>query len=111
LAEVIDFAKQLGYSLGSTIFGGEPDDYLYFYPDNMETEVCRYMMNKIGFPKLEAMLSTMSSEDFSDYLAYTHMKVISVDFTFKLHGRLIQNFINLFYFFLTFHKVYFRVKL
>jgi hypothetical protein len=37
----------------------------------------------------------MSSEDFSDCLAYTHLKVISVDFTFKLHVRLIQNLANL----------------
>jgi hypothetical protein len=50
----------------------------------METEACRYMANNIGFLKLEAMLLTMSSEDFSDCLAYTHLKVISVGFIFKL---------------------------
>jgi hypothetical protein len=82
LAEAIGFAEQLGYPSRSTIFGGGPDDYLYCCPDNMETEVCRYMVDNIGFPKLEAMLSTMSSEDFSDCLAYTHLKVISVDFSF-----------------------------
>jgi hypothetical protein len=46
----------------------------------MDTEVCHYMADNIGFPKLEAMLSTMSSEDFSYCLAYTHIKVISIDF-------------------------------
>jgi hypothetical protein len=48
----------------------------------METEVCRYMADNIGFPKLEAMLSTMSSEDFSDYLAYTHLKIIYISFLY-----------------------------
>jgi hypothetical protein len=42
----------------------------------METKVCSYMADNIGFLKLEAMLLTMSSEDFSDCLAYTHLKVI-----------------------------------
>jgi hypothetical protein len=42
----------------------------------------------------------MSSEDFSDCLAYKHLKVISVDFTFKLRFRLIQNYVNLFFDFL-----------
>jgi hypothetical protein len=48
----------------------------------METEVCRYMADNIGFPKVEAMLSTISSEDFSDCLDYTHLKIIYVDFWF-----------------------------
>jgi hypothetical protein len=55
----------------------------------MENEACRYMADNIGFQKLEAMLSTMSFEDFSDCLAYTHLKVISIYFTFKLCVRLI----------------------
>jgi hypothetical protein len=38
--------------------------------------VCRYKSDNVGFPKLEAMLSTMSDEDFSDCLAYTHLEVI-----------------------------------
>jgi hypothetical protein len=80
LVEAIGFAEQLGYPLGSTIFGGGSDDYLYYYPDNMETEVCRCMADNVGFPKLEAMLSTISSEYFSDCLAYTHLKVFSINF-------------------------------
>jgi hypothetical protein len=89
LAEAIGYAEQLGYPLGSTIFGGGPDDYLYCCSDNMETETCQYMVDNIGFLKLEAMLSTMSSKDFFDCVAYTYLKVISVDFTFKLRVRLI----------------------
>jgi hypothetical protein len=58
--------------------------------------VCYHMADNIGFPKLEAMLSTMSFEDFSDCLAYTHLKVISIGFNFKLRVRLIQNLVIFF---------------
>jgi hypothetical protein len=44
--------------------------------------VCRYMADNVGFPKLEAILSTMSDEDFSDCLSYTHLKVILLTFVF-----------------------------
>jgi hypothetical protein len=37
--------------------------------------VCRYMVDNIGFPKLEVMLSTMPFEHFSDCLACTYLKV------------------------------------
>jgi hypothetical protein len=37
----------------------------------------------VGFPKLEAMLSTMSDEEFSDCMAYTHLKVILLIFVFS----------------------------
>jgi hypothetical protein len=57
LAEAIGYAEQLGYPSGSTIFGGGLNNYLYYCPDNLETEVCRHMADNIGFPKLEAMLS------------------------------------------------------
>jgi hypothetical protein len=80
LAEAIGYAEQLGYPSRSNIFRGGPDHYLYCYPDNLETEVCHHMADNIGFPKLEAMLSTMSSKDFSDGLAYTHLKVTSINF-------------------------------
>jgi hypothetical protein len=39
LAEAVGFVKQLGYPLGSTIFKGGQDDYLYYCPDNKETDV------------------------------------------------------------------------
>jgi hypothetical protein len=61
---------------------GRLDDYLYCFPNNMETEVCLYMAYNVGFPKPEAMLSTMSSEDISDCLAYTNLKVFSINFCF-----------------------------
>jgi hypothetical protein len=75
LPEAISFAEQLGYPSGSTIFRGGPEVYLHCFPDSLETEVCRYMVDNISFLKLEAILSTMPFEDFSDCLAYTHLKV------------------------------------
>jgi hypothetical protein len=57
LGEAVGFAEQLGYSSGSTIFWGRQDDYLYCYPDNMEIEVCHYMVDNVGFLKLEAKLN------------------------------------------------------
>jgi hypothetical protein len=82
LAEDVGFAEQLGYFTWSTIFGAGQDDYLYCCPDNRETYVCRYMADNVAFPKLEAMLSTMSDKNFSDCLAYTHLKVILLTFAF-----------------------------
>lgn len=73
MAKALGFAE--GYPSGSTIFEGRLDDYLYCCADSRETKVCRYMADNIDFPKLEAMLSTMPFEDFSDCLAYTHLKV------------------------------------
>ena len=35
------------------------DDFLYCLPDNKEISVCREMTKNMGFPKLEAGLSTM----------------------------------------------------
>jgi hypothetical protein len=49
------------------------------------------MVDNIGFPKLEAMLLTMSSKEFSDCLAYTHLKVISIDFSFMVRVKLLQD--------------------
>jgi acyl-CoA reductase-like NAD-dependent aldehyde dehydrogenase len=86
LAEAIHFAKQMRYPLGSTIFGDSEDDYLYFCPNSKGTYVCCYMADNVGFPKLKAMLPTMSEEDFSDCLTYTHLKVILLTFVFLASG-------------------------
>jgi hypothetical protein len=37
--------------------------------------MCHYMMDHVGFLKLEARLSLMPFEEFSDCLAYIHLKV------------------------------------
>jgi hypothetical protein len=65
------FAQKLGYPSRATFFG----DYLYCCPDNLATDMCRYMMDHVGFLKLEARLSLMPLEEFSDCLAYIHLKV------------------------------------
>jgi hypothetical protein len=75
VCETRSFAEKVGYPSGVTIFGGGLDDYLYYCPDSLETDVFHYMMDNVGFPKLEVVLSMMPFEDFSDCLAYTHLKV------------------------------------
>lgn len=57
MAKVVGFAELLGYPSGFTIFSGGPSDFLYYYPNGQENDVCRYMVDNIGFPKLEAILS------------------------------------------------------
>jgi hypothetical protein len=39
--------------------GDEEDDFLYCLPDNKEIDVCREMMDNMGYPKLELGLSLM----------------------------------------------------
>jgi hypothetical protein len=57
------------------------------------------MADNIGFLNLKAMLSTMSSEDFSNCLAYTHLKVIFtlIFLLYILQIELLQNLV-IFYF-------------
>jgi hypothetical protein len=37
----------------------DEDDYLYCRPDNKEIDVCREIMDNMGYPKLELGLSTI----------------------------------------------------
>jgi hypothetical protein len=53
-AEVQYYAKDLKYPRGSLVYGGnDEDDSLYCLPDNKEINVCREMMDNMGYPKLE----------------------------------------------------------
>jgi hypothetical protein len=70
------YAKDLKYPRGSLVYGGEDeDDFLYCLPDSKEVNVCREMMNNMGFPKLELGLSAMSKDQLADNLAYNRLKV------------------------------------
>jgi hypothetical protein len=55
--------------------GTDEDDFLYCLPYNKEIFVCQEMAKNMGFPKLEAGLSTMSKDDFAYSLAYNSLKV------------------------------------
>jgi hypothetical protein len=55
--------------------GTDEDDFLYCLPDNKEISVCWKMAKNMGFPTLEAGLSTMSKNDLTDSLAYNSLKV------------------------------------
>jgi hypothetical protein len=76
IVEVQYYEKDLKYPRGYLVYGGnDEDDYLYCLPDNKEIDVCREMMNKIGYPKLELGLSAMPKDQLTDYLAYNNLKV------------------------------------
>jgi hypothetical protein len=76
IAEVQHYTQDLKYPSGSLVYGGnDEDDYLYCLPDNKEIDVCREMMDKMGYPKLELGLSTMTKDHLADCLAYNNLKV------------------------------------
>jgi hypothetical protein len=74
ITETRAFVEKLRYPWGQQFLEGA-DDYLYCCPKNLEIDICRYMMDYIGFTKLEVGLFVMSSEGFLGCLAYTHLKV------------------------------------
>jgi hypothetical protein len=76
IAEVEHYTKDLKYPRGSLVYGGDDkDDFLYCLPDSKEVNVCREMMNNMGFLKHELGLSAMSKDQLVDSLAYNSLKV------------------------------------
>jgi hypothetical protein len=58
------------------VYGGDDeDDFLYYLPNSKEVNVCREMMNNMGFPKLELGLSAMSKDQLADMPVYNSLKV------------------------------------
>jgi hypothetical protein len=119
IAEVQYYAKDLKYPQGSLVYGGnDEDDYLYCLPDNKEIDVCREMMDKMGYPKLELGLSTTLKDHLADCLAYNNLKVCIFNFCKFVSFRLI-NFIEcftviliiIFYFYVFIIRVLFLARL
>jgi hypothetical protein len=82
IAEVQHYAKDLKYPRGSLVYGGnDEDDFLYCLPGSKEINVCREMMDNMGYPKFELGLSMMTKGQLADSLTYNSLKV----FTFWLH--------------------------
>jgi hypothetical protein len=76
IAEVQYYAKELQYPKQFLVYGGDnEDDFLYFLPDSKEVNVCREMMDNMGYPKLEFGLSAMTKDQLADNLAYNSLKV------------------------------------
>jgi hypothetical protein len=76
IAEVQHYAKDLKYPRGSLVYGGNDEyDFLYCWPDNKEINVCREMMDTMGYPKLELGRSAMTKDQLADNLAYNSLKV------------------------------------
>jgi hypothetical protein len=60
----------------SLVYGGnDEDDYLYCLSDNKKVDVCREIMDKMGYPKLELGLSAMPKDQLAVSLAYNSLKV------------------------------------
>jgi hypothetical protein len=63
IVKVQHYAKELKYPRGSLVYGGnDEDDFIYYLPDSKEINVCREMMDTMGYPKLELGLSIMTKE-------------------------------------------------
>jgi hypothetical protein len=76
IAEVQHYAKDLKYPPGSLVYGGnDEDDFIYCLLDNKEINVCREMMDNMGYPKLELGLSVMTKDQLADSLTYNSLKV------------------------------------
>jgi hypothetical protein len=76
VAEVQHYARDLKYPQGSLVYGGsDKDDFLYCLPDSKEINVCREMMDNMGYLKLELGLSVMTKDQLADSPAYNSLKV------------------------------------
>jgi hypothetical protein len=76
VAETKHYAKELKYPHGSLVYGEDnDDDFLYRLPDGKEINVCREMMDHMGYPKLKLGLSAMTKDQLADSLAYNSLKV------------------------------------
>jgi hypothetical protein len=85
IAEVQHYAKDLKYPRGSLVYGGnDEDDFFYYLPDNKEINVCREIMDNMGYPKLELGLSAMPKDQLVDRLAYNNLKVYIFSFLYLL---------------------------
>jgi hypothetical protein len=95
IVKVQYYAKDLKYPWGSLVYGGnDKDGYLYCLPDNREIDVCREMMDKMGYPKLELGLSTIPKDQLADCLAYKSLKVCIFLFLFLLFSFFSFRLIN-----------------
>jgi hypothetical protein len=85
IAKVQYYAEDLKYPRGSLVYGGnDEDDFLYCLPDNKEINVCRQIMDNMGYPKLELGLSKMPKDQLADNLAYNSLKVCIFLFLYLL---------------------------
>jgi hypothetical protein len=80
IAEVQYYAKDLKYPQGSLYGGKDKDDYLYCLLDNKEIDVCREIIDHMGYPKLELGLSAILNDQFADSLPYIGLKVFILHF-------------------------------
>jgi hypothetical protein len=76
MAETQYYAKELKYPEGSLVYGGDNEyDFIYCLLDSKEVNVCREMMDNMGYPKLELGLFAMMKDQLADSLAYNNLKI------------------------------------
>jgi hypothetical protein len=66
---VIHHRNKLPKIKGTPTVGHNEDDYLYYCPDNREVDVCLFMMDNIGYPKLDDGVSVMLKHDLANYFS------------------------------------------
>jgi hypothetical protein len=76
IAKARHYAKDLKYPRGSLVYKG--DDFLYCLPDNKEINVCREMMDNMGYLKHELGLSLMPKGHLANCLEYNSLKVCAL---------------------------------
>jgi hypothetical protein len=82
IAEAQHYARELNYPRGSLVYeDDEENDFLYYLPDSKEVDVCREMMDNMGYPKLELGLSLMPKDHLADSLAYNSLNVCAYYFS------------------------------
>jgi hypothetical protein len=83
IADVQHYARDLRYPRGSLVYGGnDEDDYLYCLLINKEINVCREIIDNVGYPMLELGLSAMPKDQLADCLAYNNLKISIFYFSF-----------------------------
>ena len=76
ITEVQYYAKDMKYPRGSLVYGAsDKDDFLFCLLDNKQINVCREIMDNMGYPKLELGLSAMPKDQLADNLAYNSLNV------------------------------------
>jgi hypothetical protein len=83
ITETEHYAKELKYPQGSMVYGGDnDDDFLYCLLEGKEINICREMMDNMGYSKLELGLSAMTKDQLADSLAYNSLRCVYIDLSF-----------------------------
>jgi hypothetical protein len=83
--ELEEFAISCGYQPGSLLFGGVDEEILGCIRDCSGAKIIGTLSKSVGFPKLEADISSYRRQDIVGSLFYSNFKVRPL-FRFLLHS-------------------------